>query len=313
MTGDLNRIRALFGRLRWEDLDPLYLRGLVELARREDLEGAGLKTSPTRQEDLTTLATVDPSLRGRACLCARREIVVCGSALIPLILEAYGGGCTFEPACTDGDSLKAGGSLGILKGSVVPMLQAERVILNFLQHLSGISTHTARHVQALEGSTTRLLDTRKTTPGYRMLEKYAVACGGGWNHRLGLFGWILVKDNHLASGSACSGLSLESKVLRVVEENPGVAVEVEVDRLDQIEAVLSGGAHIVMLDNFTNGDLVRAKAMIGERAVTEVSGGITEERLREIGPIGLDFVSCGGLIHQSRWVDIGLDWDASGS
>jgi len=303
----------MFGRLRWEDLDPVYLCGLIELARQEDLEGAGLKTSPARQEDLTTLATVDQSLRGRARLCARRDIVVCGTSLIPMILEVYGGDCIFEPACADGDVLLAGGCLGVLFGPVVPMLQAERVILNFLQHLSGISTHTARHVQALEGSQTRLLDTRKTTPGYRMLEKYAVACGGGWNHRLGLFGWILVKDNHLASGGASSGMSLETKVRMVVDANPGVAVEVEVDRLDQIEAVLAGGAHIIMLDNFCDEDLVCAKAIIGERAVTEVSGGITEERLREIGPIGLDFVSCGGLIHQSRWVDIGLDWDASGS
>ena len=298
----------MFGRLRWEDLDPAYLSGLIELARQEDLEGAGLKTRPSRQEDLTTVATVDPSLRGRARLCARRDMVVCGTSLIPLILEVYGGDCLFEPACSDGDSLLAGGCLGVLSGPVVPMLQAERVILNFLQHLSGISTHTARHVQALEGSPTRLLDTRKTTPGYRMLEKYAVACGGGWNHRLGLFGWILVKDNHLASGGASSGMSLETKVREVVEKNPGVSVEVEVDRLDQIEAVLAGGAHIIMLDNFCDQDLVCARDMIQGRAVTEVSGGITEERLRRIAPIGLDFASCGGLVHQSRWVDIGLDW-----
>ncbi|HOO93627.1 MAG TPA: nicotinate-nucleotide diphosphorylase (carboxylating), partial [Opitutales bacterium] len=118
----------------------------------------------------------------------------------------------------------------------------------------------------------------------------------------------LVKDNHLASGSACSGLSLESKVRQVVDANPGVAVEVEVDHLDQIEAVLDGGAHIIMLDNFCDEDLVCAKDMIQGRAVTEVSGGITEERLRRIAPIGLDFASCGGLVHQSRWVDIGLDW-----
>lgn len=298
----------MFGRSRWEDLDPAYLSGLIELARQEDLEGAGLKTRPSRQEDLTTVATVDQSLRGCARLCARREIVVCGTSLIPLILEVYGGDCIFEPACADGDVLAAGGCLGVLSGPVVPMLQAERVILNFLQHLSGISTHTARHVQALEGSPTRLLDTRKTTPGYRMLEKYAVACGGGWNHRLGLFGWILVKDNHLASGGASSGMSLETKVREVVEKNPGVSVEVEVDRLDQIEAVLAGGAHIIMLDNFCDQDLVCARDMIQGRAVTEVSGGITEERLRRIAPIGLDFASCGGLVHQSRWVDIGLDW-----
>jgi nicotinate-nucleotide pyrophosphorylase (carboxylating) len=188
------------------------------------------------------------------------------------------------------------------------MLQAERVILNFLQHLSGIATQTSLYVSCLQGYATRVLDTRKTTPGYRVLEKYAVACGGGWNHRMGLYEWILVKDNHLCSTDSVGGQSLMQRIRLAREVFPSAVLEVEVDLMEQIEPVLQAGVDVLMLDNFTIADLESAVRQVAGRALTEASGGVELDRLARIAATGVDFVSSGALIHQSRWVDIGMDW-----
>lgn len=301
-------MKDIFRQIKWGELDIDPIRHLIDLARSEDLSGSGMARKFPYSEDLTTSAMLDGAIRGSADLMARKHMVVCGIRLVPLILEAYGGECHFERTAEDGDRLKTGDCIGTLIGDVAQMLQAERIILNFLQYLSGISTLTSSYVQALGQTKTRVLDTRKTTPGYRVLEKYAVSCGGGWNHRMGLYHWILVKDNHLSSTGSSHGEALEHKVARAKAKFPDVIVEVEVDEMNQIEPVLLAGADVIMLDNFDNTSLFEAVRFIDGRAVTEASGGVELGRIRSIAETGVDFVSSGALIHQSQWIDIGLDW-----
>jgi nicotinate-nucleotide pyrophosphorylase (carboxylating) len=309
----------LLQRLTWDDLDLTHVRRLVEMARDEDLAGLGLRQRPARTGDASTASVAGGPRSGEADLVARQDLVVCCLPMVPLVLSAYGGRATFQPQAKDGAQLKAGAVLGTLAGDPRTLLSAERIVLNFLQRLSGVATQTARYVTALGSGRTRLLDTRKTTPGYRMLEKYAVACGGGWNHRLGLFDRVMLKDNHLAllgagqpvgghSLAGAPGRRLAEAVRRARLSAPELPVEVEVDALDQIAAVLAAGADVILLDNFTPAQLKKAVTLIAGRAFTEASGGITLKSLPRLAPLGLDFVSTGALVHQSIWVDIGLDW-----
>jgi nicotinate-nucleotide pyrophosphorylase (carboxylating) len=307
-TGKLPPIGQLCQRLAWSELDPAALRRLVRAARAEDLAGAGLRRRPARTGDITTRVVVKRDAHGRAELRARRPIVTCGLALAPLILEVYGGGVTLQPSVQDGTPVSAGAVLAQLVGPAHRLLAAERVLLNFLQHLSGIATHTASYVRSLGRSPTRLLDTRKTTPGVRLLEKYAVACGGAWNHRLGLFDRVLIKDNHLAAAGATRGERLAAAVRQARQRAPGFIIETELDGLDQLSPVLDAGTDIVLLDNFTVPQLRRAVAQCHGRARTEASGGVTLRSLPALAKLGLDFISSGALVHQSTWVDIGLDW-----
>ena len=296
----------LLRRLAWADLDPAYLRQLVAMARDEDLAGHGLRRKPRRTGDWSTATLPATGRLARADLVARTPITVCGLPLVPLILAAYGEGGTVRFRARDGRVLPAGGVLATLTGDPRTLLAAERVILNFLQRLSGIATHTRRLVDLLAPGQTRLLDTRKTTPGFRMLEKYAVACGGGWNHRLGLFDRVMLKDNHLAQLGAGGGLA--DAVTRAKRAAPDLPVEVEVDTLAQIPPVLAAGADVILLDNFTPARIKRAVALIAGRASTEASGGITERNLARYGGLGLDLISTGAPVHHSVWADIGLDW-----
>jgi len=293
--------------LSWSDLDPDYLRQLVGLAKIEDLAGAGLATRPKRLGDVTTVLMPEGAT-GTAQLTAREPMIVCGLGLVQLVLDGYGEGCTFEASIQDGGSVAAGDILGTLTGPSAPLLQAERVILNFLQHLAGIATETRSYVEALGQSDTILLDTRKTLPGYRVLQKYAFACGGGYNHRIGLFDRVMLKDNHLAVAGATGGDRLTETVSLARSTCEGLAIEVEVDTLEQIPPVLDAGADIILLDNFSEDDLKAAIELIGERACSEASGGIKIDTLASLGTLGLDFISTGAPIHQSRWKDIGLDW-----
>lgn len=295
---------SLIKQLTWPELDPAYLRRLVEIARDEDLAGLGLLTRPRATGDRSTASIATAPRTASASLVARQELIACGLPLLPIILTAYGSGVTVQLRAKDGARIRAGGALATLTGDPRTLLAAERIILNFLQRLSGIATQTRRYADALGKSRTRLLDTRKTTPAYRMLEKYAVACGGGWNHRLGLFDRVMLKDNHLALLGSTEGLA--SAVARA--KTTGLPVEVEVDRLDQIPAVLEAGADVILLDNFTPAMLKRAVALIAGRAFTEASGGITLKTLPKLATLGLDFASTGALVHQSIWVDIALDW-----
>lgn len=339
------RANPLLHRLAWADLDPAYLRRLVLQARDEDLAGLGLRVRPQRREDCSTAALSLPKkIRpARAELVARQPLVACGLPLVPLILAAYGGRARMRVVAREGQPIRPGAVLATLTGDPRTLLAAERVVLNFIQRLSGIATHTARHVAAMGPSRTRLLDTRKTTPGHRMLEKYAVACGGGWNHRLGLFDRVMLKDNHLAVlGFAADGgetvfnaqpataevrvgrprsrigssiinsrdseRSLATAVAAARRAAPSFAVEVEVDTLAQIPAVLAAGADVILLDNFSPAQIRRAVALIAGRARTEASGGITLRTISRYADLGLDFISTGALVHHSVWADIGLDW-----
>lgn len=299
--------RDLCRRLVWGDLDSDYLRQLVGLAKIEDLAGAGLAERPERLGDVTT-ALMPEGAWGQACLVAREPLVVCGLGLVDLVLAAYGGAVQFSPACDDGDHKEAGEVIGTLQGEAASILQAERVLLNFLQHLSGISTETRTYVDTLAGSETLLLDTRKTLPGYRVLQKYAFACGGGTNHRIGLFDRIMLKDNHLEVAGATGGRRLMEAVRLARETCGDLPVEVEVDCLEQIDPVVEAGADIILLDNFSTEALRAAVEQIDGAAYTEASGGVRLDTLADLGKVGVDFISTGAPVHQSRWKDIGLDW-----
>jgi len=299
-------LERLLLRLTWDDLDRAHLRRLVELARDEDLAGLGLAKKPTRTGDRSTAALATTPRLGRAHLVARTALVACGLPLLPLVLSAYGPRASVQALVRDGARVAPGEILASLEGDPRTLLAAERVALNFVQSLSGVATAAAAHVAALGPGRTRLLDTRKTTPGYRMLEKYAAACGGAWNHRLGLFDRVMLKDNHLALLGSPDDLA--AAVARARKAAPDLPVEVEIDRLDQLPAVIAAGADVILLDNFTPFRLRKAVALIAGRAFTEASGGITLKTLPRLAGLGLDFVSTGALVHSSAWADIGLDW-----
>ncbi|MDQ8204813.1 carboxylating nicotinate-nucleotide diphosphorylase [Pelagicoccus sp. SDUM812003] len=295
-------------RITWQDIDLTPVQALVQLAKEEDLEGGGLR-SGTKTPGDHSAALLPADQKAKAYLRARKELVVCGLPLAREVLAAYHPGLSLAPDCQDGDFLRPGQSIASISGPVRALLSAERPLLNFLQMLSGVSTETRRYVAALGETSTRLLDTRKTTPGYRILEKYAVACGGAWNHRIGLFDRVMLKDNHIAAFGPEPKAATVEAVRRSRQKHPKMLVEMEVDALEQIEYALAAEVDVIMLDNFADEELHEAIKLIGDRACTEASGGITIERLPRIAGIGLDFISTGALVHQSSWIDIGLDWE----
>ncbi len=300
--------KSLCQRVSWQSIDRAYLHRLIYMAKEEDLAGAGFGHSPAGYGDVTT-RTMIAHKNGSARIVAREDLYVCGVTLIPEILEVYAEDRHIEvdARVRDGQRIPAGREIAILRGDISTLLTAERVILNFLQHLSGIATTTARYVEALGDSPTRILDTRKTTPGFRILEKYAVACGGGWNHRMGLYDRIMIKDNHLAAAGENGG-DLGSLIRRMSTEYPDLVIEVEVDEIHQIPGILRARPDVILLDNFSTDQLMEAVALIAGKCATEASGGIQLENLAELGQLGLDFISCGALTHQSTWNDIGMDW-----
>ena len=307
MPRDPGQTDRLIRRLRWDELDRSWLLRFAEFARDEDLSGLGLAERPLRTGDPSAALLVGAA-RARARVVARRPMVLAGLGLLDVVFAAYGGRCHAKPLAYDGQFVPAGTAVAEVEGPASELLSAERILLNFLQRLCGVATHTREHVLALGSSPTKLLDTRKTTPGFRMLEKYAVGQGGGYNHRLGLFDRIMVKDNHLAASGATAGERITKMVLRARESRPDLLVEVEVDRLDQIRPVLQAGADIILLDNFPLADLREAIPQLRGLAWSEVSGGVSLESLPLIGALAPDFVSSGGLTHAAPWCDLGLDW-----
>ena len=308
MPRDPGQTDRLIRRLRWEELDPAWLHRLASMAREEDVAGAGLLASPARPGDPSAALLAGSGRRAQARLVSRGDYVLAGLGLLEPILAVYGGACHARPLVADGTAIARGTVVAELSGPASELLTAERTLLNFLQRLTGVATQTRTHVRALGSSPTRLLDTRKTTPGFRMLEKYAVGQGGGYNHRLGLFDRIMVKDNHLAAGGATAAQRLTDLVQAARASRPDLLVEVEVDALAQIEPVLAAGADIVLLDNFSLADLRTALPLLRGRAWSEVSGGVSLESLPRIGELNPDFVSCGALTHGAAWADLGLDW-----
>ena len=308
MPRDPGQTQRLIRRLQWAEIDPVWLRHLALLARAEDLEGAGLLSPPARPGDPSAALLASAGQRASARFVARGDCVVAGLGLLEIILGVFSSASQVRGRVSDGTAVTAGTVLAEMDGPAAELLTAERTLLNFLQRLTGVATQTRAHVQALGASTTYLLDTRKTTPGFRALEKYAVGQGGGYNHRLGLFDRIMVKDNHLAAGHATGAARLTELVQRARASRPELLVEVEVDALAQIDPVLAAGADIVLLDNFSLPQLRDALPLIRGRAWSEVSGGVSLAMLPLIGELHPDFVSCGGLTHAAVWADIGLDW-----
>ncbi len=283
--------------------DDAGTRALVRLALAEDV-GTG---------DLTTLHTVPEATRARALVVAREELVVAGLGLFETLVEelaAAGQPIGAErplrlDSRADGERVAAGTVLCRIEGRAWELLTLERSYLNFLGHLSGIATETARVVEAVRavGSATRILDTRKTTPGWRLLEKYAVVCGGGANHRLGLFDAVLIKDNHVVAAG-----SITSAVRSALAGAPaGVEVECECDTMEQVREALAAGATAVLLDNFSPDQVRDAVAEIAGRARVECSGGIHLANVAAYAAAGPDDISLGSLTHSARCVDVAMD------
>ena len=295
-------------RLSWGDLDKDAIRKLIRLAAEEDLHGKGLKNEAAQTGDQTTIS-MGVSGQGTAAIVAREPLVACGLPMIPLILEEFEvEDSTVENSKSDGDEVEVGETLAFISGAAVGLLAAERTLLNFIQRLSGVATASKAFVKALSETKTDLLDTRKTTPGYRALEKYATATGGFFNHRYGLNDRILVKDNHLAANRATKGKKLAESVARLKGTGPSLLVEVEVDCSEQIAPVLSAGVDAILLDNFSIEEVAEAVEEIQGRAVVEASGGITLESARQYADASPHFLSTGAPVHNSSWMDLGLDW-----
>jgi nicotinate-nucleotide pyrophosphorylase (carboxylating) len=256
--------------------------------------------------DLTTLATVVSDRHARGRLVSRATGVLCG---VPLAVEAFH---ILDPKVTirvdreDGAPLTPGASVLYLSGHARALLAAERVALNFMQRLCGVASLTARYVEAVQGTKAKILDTRKTTPGWRLLEKYAVRAGGGTNHRLNLSTAVLIKDNHLA---AVDG-DVQVAVRRARDLAPaGTKVEVECDRPEQVEAAIAAGADIIMLDNMTPDTMRECVRRVAGRAIIEASGGIDLDSVRAIAETGVDWISVGALTHSAPALDLALDFE----
>ena len=267
---------------------------VVRRALAEDLGPAG---------DVTTLATVPVDAVATARFVARQPGVVAGLAVAAATFEAIGPGqVRFEGTVEDGTAVAAGDELASVHGPVRVILTAERTALNFLCHLSGVATLTRRWVDAVGGTGARIRDTRKTMPGLRALEKYAVVCGGGVNHRMSLSDAALVKDNHVvAAGGVVPAFE------RVRADYPGLAIEIEVDTVAQAREVIDAGADLVLLDNMTPDDMRDVVANAAGRAKLEASGGLTLDTARAVAETGVDYLSVGALTHSAPVLDIGLD------
>ena len=258
--------------------------------------------------DLTSQALISGSMRATAHLMAREPGSLSGEDVVTAAMSLTDPSISTRFHVHDGESFSASTVLATIEGPAQGILQAERVALNFVQRMSGIATVTAQYVSAVAGTGARVVDTRKTTPGLRLVERYAVRCGGGHNHRYSLSDAVMVKDNHLAI-LAAHGVSNVTEALQSIRARlPHTThVEVEVDRPEQIEAVLAGGADTILLDNFTTAELSSAVAQIAGRALVEASGGITLARIREVAETGVDIISVGALTHSVRSLDLGLD------
>jgi nicotinate-nucleotide pyrophosphorylase (carboxylating) len=272
------------------------VEALIDLALEEDL-GRG---------DVTTSSVLQGSETAEAELVAREPLVLAGMAVAAAVVRRVDSAVTISLLASDGDEVRAGAVVAVLRGRAASLLAAERTALNFLQRLSGIATATRACVAAVAGTGLRITDTRKTTPGFRRLEKEAVRAGGGTNHRFDLGSGVLIKDNHLAVAG-----SVAEAIRRARAAAPhGLKIEVEVDTLGQLDQALAAGADIVLLDNFGAADIEEAVRRVRARSprpLIEVSGGVTLARLPELARAGVDLVSMGALTHSARAMDLALD------
>ena len=277
-------------------LPPLLVERAVTAALEEDLGSAG---------DITTDAVIPAGALGKARIVARKPGVIAGLDLAEAAFRTLDPKASFTRVVEDGGKVEASGTMARISAKTRALVTGERTALNFVNRLSGIATLTAAYVAAVEGTGARIACTRKTTPGLRAFEKYAVRAGGGVNHRFGLYDAVLVKDNHIA---ASGGLA---NALRALRARTGhlVKIEVEVDTLDQLEEALRFPIDAVLLDNMDVGMLKKAVALVNGRAVTEASGGVSLENVREIAMTGVDVISVGALTHAARSLDSSLEWE----
>jgi nicotinate-nucleotide pyrophosphorylase (carboxylating) len=280
-------------------LEAAEIRRAVASALAEDL-GPG---------DATTLATVPANVSLKVVMRARESLVVAGLAFAEAVFGKLSPSVRVQRCTRDGQRVPVNGALLKISGPARAILSAERVALNFVQRLSGVATLTAQYVAAVQGTRARILDTRKTTPGWRSFEKYAVACGGGRNHRFGLFDMVLIKDNHLAALRTAQPNAVAAAVQRARKRFPRLKIEVEADTLDQVQQAVDAGADIILLDNMPPSQLRCAVKLVAGQAKTEASGGVNLKSVRVIARTGVDFISVGALTHSARAVDIGLDFE----
>lgn len=278
----------------WQRVDML-----IDLALTEDLDGAG---------DTTTLAVVPEMAMSRAVLiCKEDSMVVAGLEVAHRVFSRVEPTLSFNAFKEDGDLCRRGDKLAEISGFARGIITAERTALNFIQRLSGVATMSRKYAEALKDSDCVVLDTRKTTPGYRNLEKYAVAVGGATNHRVGLFDRIMIKDNHRELAALEGDGAISRAVARARQAYPELEIEVETDTLEEVAEAAGTGVEYIMLDNMSNEMMAEAVKIVAGRAKLEASGGITLERLASIGKLGVDFVSSGALTHSVKAMDISLD------
>lgn len=265
---------------------------LIEIALKEDI-GPG---------DITTDNLIDPQRTGKGIIIAKESLVVAGLNVAKQVFQYLDSEVIFRSEYDDGDFVKIGDALANVKGRLRALLSGERTALNFLQHLSGISTLVRSYMNELSDKNIRLVDTRKTTPGWRVLEKYAVRVGGAYNHRSGLYDGVLIKDNHIA---AFGGVKKAIDRIRT-QISHLLKIEVEVSNLDQVKQALEANADVIMLDNMTIKQIKEATAFIDGRAIVELSGNVTKSVLKSLADTGVDIISVGALTHSARCVDISM-------
>jgi len=273
-----------------------YIEDLLEIAIKEDI-GDG---------DHTSLSCIPKNAKGKAHLLVKEKGIIAGVELAKTIFNKIDKDLHFQKMINDGDIVNIGDIVFTIEGSSQSILQAERLVLNFMQRMSGIASNTHNYTKLLEGLNTKILDTRKTTPGLREIEKLAVKIGGGVNHRMGLFDMIMIKDNHVDyAGGIKEAITSTQTYLK--KNNKDLKIEVEARNLDELNQILAvGGIHRIMLDNFSFEDMRTAIKLIDGKYETEASGGITHETLREYAECGVDFISVGALTHQINSIDLSL-------
>ena len=274
------------------------LSQLVKLALDEDLN-----YQSAEQGDITA-QLIPADQQAKAKVITREDCIFCGKDIILEVFKQVDPSVTVNVLVNDGDTVKANDTLFTATGSARAILTAERTALNFVQTLSGTATTTAHYVKELSGTTTQLLDTRKTIPGLRALQKYAVKCGGGANHRIGLFDAFLIKENHIA---ACGGI--DKAVAQAKLNHPNKAVEVEVESLNELDQAITAGADIIMLDNFSVEQIQQAVVLTDKRAKLEVSGNMTIETLKAYSQAGVDFISSGALTKNLQSIDLSMRFE----
>ena len=280
--------------LRRNNLEPELIKALIDLAISEDLMGGS---------DVTSLSTIPETQKSQLDLVSRKEGLVAGIDVASLVFYAIGKGqIQIEQKVKDGEKVNANTTLLSVIGPTIDLLTVERTALNFLSHLSGIATMTNKWVREIENTKAKVRDTRKTTPGLRVLEKYAVRCGGGLNHRMSLNDQALIKDNHIVAAG-----SISKAISKVKDKFPELELEIEVDNLDQLKEVLTTDVKLILLDNFSLEDLKKAVELTKTKAKLEASGGITFENARKIAQTGVDYLAVGALTHSAPVLDIGGD------